>query len=239
MAPYRFHTRVSYGDIDQNLNLTLSAAMRMMQEAAIIHSDQSGYSVMDIERTRVIWMLVQWRARLTGIAKWNEDVTVITWPQTMEKVTSNRCFRILNTAGETVAIAESSWLLANADTGRAMRIPAAVAAAYDLIPDGVFEVPSLKIPSETGEERYCCSVLRRDLDTNHHVNNLIYLEYAREALPESARETSFPEVIVRYHRQLLLGDPVHCHYHAVENGHVVQITGDDPQHLHCTVLFLE
>lgn len=238
MTPYYFETRISYGDIDGGLKLTLPGAMRMMQEAAIIHSDQVGYSVRDIARTHVIWMLVQWRVRLTGAACWNEPVTVVTWPQTMEKLTSDRCFVIKNRAGDQVAVAESNWILVNADTGRVMRIPPEVSQAYELIPDGVFDTPTPKLPTETGEETYTCRVQRRDLDTNNHVNNLIYLDYAREALPDHACKDPYSEVIVRYHRQLLLGDPVHCRYLPVEQGHAVQICGEDPRHIHCTVMFL-
>ena len=237
VSPFHFSTRVFYGDIDKDLNLSLTGAMRLMQEAAVVHSALSGYSVMDVERTRVVWMLVQWRVRLTGKVCWNTPVEVITWPQTMEKLTSNRCFRILDGEGREIAIGESTWLLANADTGRVMRIPSEVADAYDLIPDGVFDTPPEKLPAEVGKETFSCIVSRRDLDTNHHVNNLVYLDYAREALPEDAAEYS--EVMVRYHRQLLLGDPVHCHYTPLPNGHAVQICGVDPKHIHCTVLFLK
>lgn len=236
MSPFHFSTRVFYGDIDSDLNLSLAGAMRLMQEAAVIHSDQSGYSVMDVERTRVVWMLVQWRVRLTGKVRWNEPVEVITWPQTMEKLTSNRCFRILDSRGKEVAIGESIWLLANADTGRVMRIPQEVADAYELIPDGVFDTPLDKLPHEAGEETFSCTVGRRDIDTNRHVNNLVYLDYAREALP--ADTTEYSEVVVRYHRQLLLGDSVHCCYTPLPNGHAVQICGEDLRHIHCTVLFL-
>lgn len=239
MSPFHFQTKVFYGDIDDNLNLSLFGAIRLMQEAAVIHSAQSGYSVMDVERTRVVWMLVQWRVRMTGEVRWNEPVEVITWPQTMEKLTSNRCFRILDKDGNQVAIGESIWLLANADTGRVMRIPQEVVEAYDLVPDGVFDTPLEKLPHEVGTETFSCTVSRRDLDTNHHVNNLIYLDYAREALPAEAAEKAYSEVVVRYHRQLLLGDPVHCYHSAQCCGHAVQICGEDTNHVHCTVLFLE
>lgn len=239
MTPYHLPARVFYGRIDKELNLTLAGAMELMQEAAVVHSAQSGYSVMDVERTHVIWMLVQWRIRLTKKVRWNEQVEVVTWPRTMEKVTSDRCFRILDSHGEEVAVGESSWLLANADTGRIMRIPEEVASAYELIPDCVFDTPLDKIPRDLGEETYSCKVLRRDIDTNHHVNNLIYLDYAREALPEAVKLENCREVVVRYHKQLLLGDPVHCYYTPMTNGHAVQICGEDPHQLHCTVLFME
>jgi len=239
MSPYVFHTRIAYADIGQDLCLSLSGAMRMMQEAAIIHSDLSGYSVMDVERTRVVWMLVQWRVRMVGKAKWNEAVEVVTWPQTMEKLTSARCFQIRRESGELIAVAESNWILVNVDTGRVMRIPQTVADAYELVPDGVFQTPVQRLGQQVGRETYSCYVLRRDIDTNHHVNNLIYLDYAREALPEDIWEKEFPEVVVRYHRQLLRGDRIHCYYEKTENGHMIQICGDDPRHVHGTVLFCE
>ena len=237
MSPFAFSTRVAYADIDQSRNLSLTGAMRMMQEAAIVHSDLSGYSVMDVERTGVVWMLIQWRVKLFRKISWNTPVNVETWPQTMERLTSNRCFRIRLASGEIVAAAESSWVLVSAETGKVMRIPQEVNEAYDLIPDGVFGDVCEKLPQKTGEEIWSFRVPRRDLDTNLHVNNLVYLDYAKDALLAEA-ENSWSEVVIRYHRQLLLGDPFHCYYKQELNGHAVQICGNDPKHLHCSVLFL-
>lgn len=59
MSIYTFHTRVSYHDIDENMQLTLQGAMSCMQEAAILHADQVGNSIADLSQTRLIWMLVQ------------------------------------------------------------------------------------------------------------------------------------------------------------------------------------
>lgn len=239
MHPYVFHTRAAYSDIGAGLELTLTGAMRLMQEAAIIDSGRSGYSVMDLERTRVIWMLVQWHVRMVGTALWNEPLEVTTWPRTMEKLTSERCFTIKKPTGETVAVGESSWILVNADTGRAMRIPPEVAAAYTLLPDEVFPEPLPRLTQRTGALSWRGTVQRRDLDTNRHVNNLVYLDYARQALPEALAECQFREVHIRYHRQLLLGDPVCCWYEETPKGHTVQICGEDPRHVHCTVVFCE
>jgi medium-chain acyl-[acyl-carrier-protein] hydrolase len=236
---FHFQTRVSYTDVDDGLKLTLSGAMRMMQEAAIVHSDLIGYSVNQVEQTRVVWLLVQWHAKLVGSAHWNEPLEVLTWPRTMEKLTSDRCFRIVNRSGETVAVAESTLLLASADTGRVVRIPAEVADVYPLNPEGVFDAPTEKLHLDSGELTWSANVLRRDLDTNRHVNNLIYLEYAKEALPADLAERGWREVIVRYHRQMLLGDPIRCHYGKTEMGHGIRICGENPNHLHCAVLFAE
>ena len=237
MGVFCLPARVFYGSIDKDCNFSLNGAIRLMQEAAVVHSAKSGYSVMDVERTRVAWMLAQWRVRMTGSACWNDPLKVMTWPRTMERITSDRCFRITTKDGEEVAVGESRWLLVSVDSGRAIRIPEEVANAYVLNPEGVFDTPLKKLPREVGELTYSCRVLKRDIDTNNHVNNLVYLDYAREALPEEVNTEDYKEVEMQYHRQLLLGDPVHCYYTALPGGHMVQICGDDPHHLHCTVIF--
>lgn len=239
MAVFCLPARVFYGSIDKDCNLSLNGAIRLMQEAAVVHSSKSGYSVMDVDRTRVAWMLAQWRVRMTGAACWNDPLKVMTWPRTMEKVTSDRCFRITTKDGVEIAVGDSRWLLVNVDTGRAIRIPAEVAGAYDLEPEDVFDTPLKRLPRDVGVETFSCRVMRRDIDTNNHVNNLVYLDYACEALPEGVRLEDYREVEVQYHRQLLLGDPVHCYYTPLANGHMVQICGDDPHQLHCTVIFTE
>ena len=212
MSIYEFQTRVSYDDIDQSLHLTLRGAMGHMQEAAILHSSECGFSITDVSQTHVIWMLVQWRARLVGTAVWNERITVKTWPRTMERITSVRNYEVFAEDGTLVAVGESNWVLVNADTGRTTRITQEVASAYDLTERDVFDSPLPELQKGTGEVASQFRVCRRDIDTNHHVNNRVYLDYAREALPAEIANCAFPEVSVRYHRQLLYHDPVVCWY---------------------------
>ena len=225
MAVFEFHTRVAYGDIDEDLSLTLCGAMGMMQEAAIVHSDTIGYSVRQIPQTRLVWMLVQWRIRLMEPAKWNEDVTVRTWPRTMERATSDREFEIIGSDGRQVAIGTSSWVLVNADSGRIIRIPKEVVQAYDLTTDCVFEDKPAEVQPCEGDPAYSFTVRRRDIDTNNHVNNRIYLHYADEALGESTGK--FKEVLVRYRKQLLLGQQAQCFVRKDGNRKIVEICSED------------
>ena len=239
MAPFHYQTRVCYTDIDEKQCLTLSSAMRSMQEAAVMDSDRAGYSFRTADRTRVVWMLAQWHVRMLEKVQWDEFIRVITWPKSMDKVTSTRCFQILNQQEQVIAIAESLWFLVNVDTGRVARIQKEVADSYELVNTDVFDSPSPAISTEIGELTYSGSVLRRDIDTNHHVNNLVYLEYAREALPLEEADRSFSEVVVRYHRQLVHGDEFQCYYKKTSQGHLVQICKGNPALIHCSVLFVE
>ena len=239
MSIYVYNSRVCYDDIDRQMHLTLRGAMGHMQEAAILHSSLCGYSIGDIERTRVLWMLVQWRARLVGTACWNDDLTVNTWPRTMERLTSVRNFEIFGQDHQLVAVGESNWVLVSADTGRPTRITPEVAAAYDLSDRDVFDTSLPKLSKEYGILASKFVVGRRDLDTNCHVNNRVYLDYALEALPDELSAEHFPEVSVRYHQQLLHGDPVQCWYRKQGTCHIVDICGEERARVHATVVFYE
>lgn len=236
MSVFEFRTRVSYDDIDENMCLTLRGAMGLMQEAAIIHSDMVGYSIYDTPRTHVLWMLIHWRIRLTGKAMWNEELTVKTWPRTFERATSERDFEIVDAGGKQIAIGESLWVLVNADTGRITRITPEISKAYDLTDHKVFD-DELRDPAQgEGTITYACNVLRRDIDTNHHVNNRVYLDYAMEALPEDMELGALHEISVRYRRQLFLGQPVDCFYRKDGDCHIVDICSEDGKVLNCTVM---
>ena len=183
--------------------------------------------------------LVDWRVQMVGSARWNDPVTVETWPWTMKKVTSERCFVLYGADGAPVAMAETNWILVNTQTGRVCRIGETVANAYDLVEEGVFEEP-LKLP-ELGEGVPVggTTVLRRDIDTNSHVNNLVYLDYAEEALPEDVQGCAFREISVHYSKQLRLGDRVQFVYRRGEGCHQVEIRSEDGSALHATVTYVE
>ena len=232
---YRNHVRVTYGEVDGALRLTHRGAMSIMQEAAIVHSSQSGYAMEDVDRTHVIWMVVRWRVRLTGRAVWNDALTVETWPRSMGRLTSVRNFRLLDAQDNPVAVGESEWLLVSTDTGRVARITPEIAAAYALVEQDVFDSPAPPLEPGEGEEVCRLPVRRSDIDTNHHVNNLVYLDYAWEALPEDLWKTGVAEISVTYRRQFLLGDTVECRYRRQGPLHVVDLYGNGV--LHATVTF--
>ena len=238
MSVFRFTTHVGYPDVEHTFCLSLTGALRMMQEAAAIHSDSLGFSFRTVAQTRVHWVLVGWQVEMVGKAHWNETVHVDTWPKTMERVTSKRDFEIRNEKEELICRATSNWILVSADTGRAARITPEIASAYPLDARDAFEKELLMPDLDDGEETWDFTVQRRDLDTNRHVNNLIYLDYARQALPETIWQVQFPLMSIRYSRELLLGKHVRCIYRKGEGVHTVELRSDTDV-LHASVNFFE
>lgn len=78
---------------------------------------------------------------------------------------------------------------------------------------------------------YDYTAMRRDLDANHHVNNVNYLELAYEAFPEGVT-LDFNNIEICYKRQIKLGETVSFSY-SEENGvHIVCITSEGGKVVH-------
>ena len=173
--------------------------LRILQEAAAIASDDCGYGMKDVPRTGVCWLLSNWRVELLARPAWRSHLTVRTWPR---------------------------WLLMNAATGRIARITEKIRGAYALDSRALYDTP---VPSNgrtpAGTPAAFSTVAgRRDIDTNHHVNNIHYLDYALEALPEEVLAHLPSTLEVSYRRQILLGTPIRCLYSLTGDGrHQVEI----------------
>lgn len=240
MAVYTFQSRVAYDDIDNDLKFTVKGAMRQMQEAAILDSGRSGYSVYDVKSKGRAWILVEWRVRLLDPVKWNDAIEVRTWPRAMDKLTCTRDFLIKGENGQLAALGESVWVLVDIHTGHPVRLTEAVSNEFELVEKQVFNGRRPKPASGTGELASTYQVSCRDIDTNHHMNNRVYPEVAREALPKEARDLEFPEVTVRYHRQLLEGEKVECYYRYQDGTHIIDICEAGPKkRVSATVTFYE
>lgn len=235
IARYLYNASVTYDCVAPDDRLSHRGAMRLMQEAAAIASDLRGFGLKDTERNGVAWILAGWRLELLDRPAWNAPVAVDTWPRSMTGFTSDREF--LLRSGQTLAARGTSrWFLVSIATGRVARITPEVRAAYELDEARVFpdDIPSNGKSPEYARETYACVVGRRDIDTNHHVNNIHYLDYALEALPQAVYDDLPATVDVAFRKQILLGTAIRCLYAQLEDGrHQVEIRSgpeDAPVH---------
>lgn len=220
---------MTYSDLGQDRRLDRRGYLRILQEAASIASDEVGYGIKDIERNGVFWILSGWRLEVLERPLWRSHLTVQTWPRMPDGFFSDRDFLIYH--GETLAArAASRWFLVSTATGRITRITEQVRSAYELDDRVLFDTPipsSGKSPADA-QVTFSTTVGRRDIDTNHHVNNIHYLDYALEALPQDVFDDLLATVEVIFRRQILLGTPIRCLYSRTEDGrHQVEIQSGD------------
>lgn len=230
---------VTYADVGIDGRLYHKGALRLLQEAAAINSQQCGYGLLNAEETGVCWILTGWRVQLLERPLWNTPLTVETWPRTMDGFLSDRDFRIFS-GDQLIAKAASRWCLVSTHTGRVTRVTETIRSAYALDPLAMFSdnLHTNGKSDETAVESFSCTVGRRDIDTNHHVNNLHYLDYALEALPQELFD-HVPDMEIVYRKQILLGTPIRCLYQKTADGrHQVEIrSGEEDSPVHHAFLW--
>lgn len=229
---YFYETAVAYPDLGPDQRLSPPGLLRLLQEAASVASDDVGFGLKDISRTGVHWILSSWRIHLTERPCWRTPLRVETWPRAMDGFLSDREFLVWDGNRE-IARGTSRWVLVDAVTGRLTRVTGAVRAAYgdqldscSLFADCPPVPGSGKTPEDTPAS-FETTAGRRDIDTNRHVNNLHYLEYGLEALPEEVYENLPSTVEISFRKQILLGTPIRCLYTRTQDGkHQVEIRSE-------------
>ncbi len=234
---------ITFSDINQNNELSNKGALRIMQEIAGLHSSSLGYGLNDSPKTGFAWLLLNWKLKVFSRPKWETALTVNTWSKSMNPLFAYRDIEIYDDKNNLVAVGSSKWILFDINKKSLCKIPDEVKEKFPNVDKSVFEEKfndKLKEP-ENSEFIYEYEIQRRDIDTNNHVNNLIYLDYAYQALPEDVFfNINFSNVEIMYKHEAKLGDTVSVFYsHTEDNEHIITIKNKEQKKLHAIIKLYE
>lgn len=230
---------VAFSDVGENNSLTNKGILRMMQEIAGIHSAVAGYGLNDTPKTGVAWLILNWKLRVFSRPKWGTTVTVNTWSRSQNALFSYRDLEIYDDKNNLVAIATSKWLLFDVNKQAISKTTPEMREKFESIDKSVFEEKFTEKLKEPENSKFVLeyTIQRRDIDTNHHVNNLNYLDFAYEALPEEVyKNGELNNVEIMYKHEAKLGDTLLVYYASVEqNEHIITIKDKETGNLHSII----
>ena len=236
---YALRTRVQLEDVDQCNGLSCRGALRLMQESAGRHSDVLGYGFNDVQRTGLSWVIVRQKVQVCRRVRWNTPVEVRTWSRGAQGAYCLRDYEILDETGEAIAKSTSTWVLVDAKTMHALRPQHEILEQYGTVARAALP-DTLRLLREPEGLVPACTICvgRRDIDMNHHLNNLCFLDYALQALPHGAEDGYLPAMAdVMYRRPAFLGDRLLCCVGTDAGEDVVAIKSEDGQTLHALLRF--
>lgn len=239
MSIFTYNYRVKYSDISRNNKLTLKSLVAFLQEAAGAHSEQAGFGVNNIPETHRTWLLLNWKVKMIFHPHINEMLTINTWPRTMDKFYSYRDFEVFDSKNNLVAIASSKWIFVDTETKRIKKITPEVSEAYGgPVDKNVFETPfsdKIEIPNNL-KLNFNYTIQRRDIDTNGHVNNLHYIDFALETLDEEIyAQNEFNNLEIEYKKEIKYKEKINCYYSLKDDKHIITIKNEDNSIVHAIV----
>lgn len=223
---FAFEGRVRYSECDEAGRLSLFSLTNYLQDCSSFQSVEIGSGIDGLEGRGLAWVLANWRIEVDRIPAFGEGVRVSTWCYEMTRAHARRNFTI-EAGGSAVVRADSQWFVYDAARGRATRVPEdQLAYLAERPPLAMGPLGRRIVPEGPGEARPPIVVERRDIDTNHHVNNARYVAFALEALDGLGIATPEPPLAlqVQYRTMAFLGDRIVPVAHECAGGWDVDLT---------------
>ncbi len=238
MSIYSQKFKLKYSDIGKSNKFNIKSLIAYLQEIAGSHSTLAGYGLNNIPNTHVTWLLLDWKVKMFSHPSYDEEITIHTWPRVLEKFYSYRDFEVFDSKGNLVAIASSKWIIINTETKKIQKITNTIVNAYGIEQKTVFNEPLDEKPQipDNPSLNFTYTIQRRDIDTNGHVNNLHYIDYALETLPEEIYDShEFDNIEIHYKKEIKYKDKINCYYTFENNKHIIVIKNEDDSILHSVI----
>ncbi len=204
---YSFTSHIRFSEVDTERKLTLSSLINYFQDCSTFQSEDIGLGFDYLEPLHKVWLLSAWQVLIQRLPELGEEVHIGTWPNEFTSVYGGRNYILQDAQGETIAVANSIWVLADTITGRPTKINPEEFAKYELLAPYPMEYAPRKIPiPKEFEEQPSFYVTQSHLDSNHHVNNGQYIRMAEAYLPQGFAVGEFR---ADYRKSALLNDTIH------------------------------
>jgi acyl-ACP thioesterase len=217
---YRHELTVLPSEAGCTGEMKLRALLNRMQDIAGLAVEKLEGAPGELLRRGYGWVLLKYELEIAGrLPLLGETVAVETRHTTGDGFHTLRVFRVFAAANETetLVLAKTSWVLFDLAVGRPVRaarhIPEIFSGTADdppIDPDFAaipkFSAPLLREVPVLGERAF--PVRFHDLDSNGHVNNAVYFEWAFEGSPLNPLAWSLREMRAEFRVSAKLGDTV-------------------------------
>jgi acyl-ACP thioesterase len=180
-----------------------------LQEIAGNHASVLNFDVTDLQKNQMTWVLHQLHLKMDRMPDWRESIEIETWPSSGDRLRAYRDFRITDSENNVIGVALSYWVIMDMKSRRPVRIPQEI---IDMrLPEGNHVLPlsgGVSI-SEISSDAVKFTVQRTDTDINRHVNNVAYIRWLCETVPEEVYfNKQCNEFNIQYMSEVLLGQVI-------------------------------
>ncbi|CAA6668393.1 unnamed protein product [Spirodela intermedia] len=214
-------------EVGVNKTATVETIANLLQEVGCNHAQSVGFSTDGFATTttmrllRLIWVTARMHIEIYKYPAWGDVVEIETWCQEEGKIGTRRDWIIKDySTGEVIGRATSKWVMMNQDTRRLQRVSDDVREEYLIFcprtprlafpeedSDSLKKIPKLEDPALSS--RLGLVPRRADLDMNQHVNNVTYIGWVLESIPQEIIDThELQTITLDYRRECQHDDAV-------------------------------
>ena len=182
-----------YFEMDQNGEASSTTILTLLEEAAAEHCLAMKKSLFDLFNQNIGWVLLSGYMQMDRYPLYKENITIKTWISKYSNIKGIRENLIYDEQGIIIGRAKGLWLFFDIKRRMPVRIFDDIKEKWSFFPEESIQYDISKKIEAIDSARYKKSFLvhRYDMDSNKHVNNLRYLQWLIETIPNEIVDKYF------------------------------------------------
>lgn len=230
---------INYHDVDMNLKCKLSSIINYICDVGTRQSESIGGGMEYCKKNNCAWVFYKYDIKMYRYPKFEETISLTTQAIGFKKFYGLRKYEIKDSQGTLIGEALALFFLIDIDKRRPMRIQKEQYEFYGVDNDLENNI-SMEDIEKVKEEEFIKEFQIRysDIDSNNHVNNVKYIEWAIEAVPLEiikgyelkrikvlfSKETTYGKTITSTATIRQVEDNNLKTYHKIKNDEGIEIT---------------
>jgi acyl-ACP thioesterase len=188
-------------------SIKLHVLMQHLQEAAAIHAEQLGFGYNRLNQINSYWVLSNFAMEIDRLPRWNDEVTIRTWPSGSTRAVATREFVGKDQTGSELFRAGSEWMVLDRQKNRPKNLMRLGLALPESGTKALAEKLNRLEPQNDYSDVERVRVPHSSIDLNGHVNNTEYVRWGMDALRRTFRlKGNLRFVQVNYLSEVFEGD---------------------------------
>ena len=196
---------LDFTDVNSQFVLTLYSLVKILQEAAISHSNQTGHGTIQSIKDGSIWILYQFGIEVHRWPSYEENIKIVTWHREMKGIKAFREFEVYSD-NKKIASASGVYLYYDIKKRKIRRIPKNTNTIYSVENEFAFKenLEHWK-PVARFDLDFDTNITTRisDFDPIGHVNNSVYFDHVETTLfSYFNKEIKIKKIKIQYAKEI-------------------------------------
>ena len=216
---------INYYDVDYKKRLLISSLVKYLEDLAVYNSTKCGMSLDYMFENKIAWVLYKWDITIERYPEYGEKINITTIPHAFRKFYACRKYYIKDKEN-TIVDANSIWFLIDMDKRKPMHIPETMYDGFGITKEDndIINIDKIKPMTRVDYEK-TFDVRYSDIDTNKHVNNVKYIEWALETIPlETMLNYRLYNIKEVYEKETNYGEVIKAATQLIESGDKIVYT---------------
>ncbi len=221
-----------YHDVDCRKEVLITSLVNYFGDIALAQSEELGIGMDLLRRKNMAWVLYKWDIEVIQYPVYGEKLYVETEPIAMSRFYSHRTFKVTNEKGQVFCKALSMWLMIDTEKRRLIRLPESFYNIYGVDKKDKAQKDEMEeLQREDFSEDF--KIRYSDIDTNLHVNNCKYIDWALEVIPlEVIKTKHLKRLKIMYKKEVAYGHCIKSSCEKKDETHYIhRIISDEGQEL--------